>query len=788
MGVLTVGSPLSWEDSKAKLKYIREHGVLQFIKQWERYKDKDKDVLFYGDEIEYGLFKLDPEKKKAYLSLRGAEVRALLEDREMKERFGVVEAGKCTWHPEYGSWMVESTPAEPYSGFTADLRRVETNMRARRARLLAALNDDEIAPTIVVFPMLGVTDSAGPEFGVGGPAAESELIPDAVINPHPRFATLTRNIRMRRGSKVKIEVPLYQDERTKARTTEMDAMAFGMGCCCLQVTFQCRDIEESRHVYDQLAVIAPIMLALTAATPIAKGRLLDTDVRWKIIEDSVDDRTPAERGEGVRFSHDDDDDDDDDAKYLASKGRRRIKTSRYSGVTSYMCPHKQRCDLHCAARHYNDVDVEVDEPTKQTLEAAGVDPLLAMHIAHLFVRDPLVMFNGLVESVDDDTATDHFENIQSTNWNSVRWKPPPSPNPHDIGWRVELRTMEVQLTDYENAAFCVFAVLLLRVLLSFDLNVYMPMSKVHENMDKAHDRDAATKPAYFWWRSHLAYPKKHELNGDDCRDYERLERMSILEILTGKQGYYPGLVPLVLAYLQHIGCDPETERIVRSYLDLIVKRASGELVTAAKWMRKYVEDHVDYENDSIVKDNIAFDLLSACHDIGVGRLYVPELLGVEPIAPIVKENAYNVQLKHLRWEEDDGSDEDTKHTMVQRILERYAERARLLDRKQQILRSLTVRKDEIRNLESELAAIDLELEPTNVSKYHSSHSPVNNGSNNGSESNLPTGSRSASALDATFIKPVNSASDLKQLSTAPAAMPPYHARKLFGSPNRGHSH
>ena len=35
----------------------------------------------------------------------------------------------------------------------------------------------------------------------------------------------------------------------------MDAMAFGMRC--LQVTFQARDVE-SRHLYDQLAVLSPI--------------------------------------------------------------------------------------------------------------------------------------------------------------------------------------------------------------------------------------------------------------------------------------------------------------------------------------------------------------------------------------------------------------------------------------------------------------------------------------------------------------------------------------------------
>jgi len=123
--------------------------------------------------------------------------------------------------------------------------------------------------------------------------------------------------------------------------------------------------------------------------------------------------------------------------------------------------------------------VEVDEGALRKLKEEGIDDLLAAHVAHLFVRDPLVIFDGLCEEVDDQIATDHFENLQSTNWNSVRWKPPPVES--DIGWRVELRTMEVQLTDFENAAFTVFCVLVLRVLLSFDLNIYVPMSKVSDS-------------------------------------------------------------------------------------------------------------------------------------------------------------------------------------------------------------------------------------------------------------------------------------------------------------------
>jgi glutamate--cysteine ligase catalytic subunit len=47
-----------------------------------------------------------------------------------------------------------------------------------------------------------------------GPFSESAFVPDGCINPHPRFGTLVRNIRTRRGRKVAIRVPLFQDRLT----------------------------------------------------------------------------------------------------------------------------------------------------------------------------------------------------------------------------------------------------------------------------------------------------------------------------------------------------------------------------------------------------------------------------------------------------------------------------------------------------------------------------------------------------------------------------------------------
>lgn len=41
-------------------------------------------------------------------------------------------------------------------------------------------------------------------------------------------------------------------------------MGFGMGLCCLQMTFQAVNMQEARWLYDQLTPITPVMVALSA--------------------------------------------------------------------------------------------------------------------------------------------------------------------------------------------------------------------------------------------------------------------------------------------------------------------------------------------------------------------------------------------------------------------------------------------------------------------------------------------------------------------------------------------
>lgn len=51
MGLLTVGEPKSWANAAEHRKYVRDHGVIQFLNTYERVKDITNDELLWGDEV-----------------------------------------------------------------------------------------------------------------------------------------------------------------------------------------------------------------------------------------------------------------------------------------------------------------------------------------------------------------------------------------------------------------------------------------------------------------------------------------------------------------------------------------------------------------------------------------------------------------------------------------------------------------------------------------------------------------------------------------------------------------
>uniref|UniRef100_A0A8C7NC95 Glutamate--cysteine ligase n=1 Tax=Oncorhynchus kisutch TaxID=8019 RepID=A0A8C7NC95_ONCKI len=568
MGLLSKGSPLNWEETKKYADHVRKHGIVQFLNIYNKVKERQKDVLLWGDEVEYMLIEMDEKNGKVRLVLNGGEVLETLQDKGEKTN----PNHPTLWRPEYGSYMIEGTPGQPYGGTMSEFNTVEDNMGKRRREASSVLNKNETLATITSFPRLGCPGFTQPEYKptpVEKGVSKSLFFPDEAINQHPRFSTLTRNIRHRRGEKVVINV-----------------------------TFQACSIEEARYLYDQLATFCPIMMALSAASPFYRGYVSDIDCRWGVISASVDDRTGEERGlEPLKTN------------------KFRILKSRYDSIDSYLSS--------CGDR-YNDIDLTIDEEINKQLLDAGIDKLLAQHIAHLFIRDPLSLFEEKIY-LDDENESDHFENLQSTNWQTMRFKPPP-PN-SDIGWRVEFRPMEVQLTDFENSAFVVFIVLLTRVILSYKLDFLIPLSKVDENMKAAQKRNAVQEGMFYFRKDIykgdvLAKCLNRLIEGDI-----EYTLMSIDTIINGKEGIFQGLIPILNCYLENMEVDVDTRCTILNYLKLIKRRASGELMTMAKWMREFVDKHPQYKQDSVITDRINYDLLRKCDSITKGEERCPELIG-----------------------------------------------------------------------------------------------------------------------------------------------------------------
>ncbi|KAF2838395.1 GCS-domain-containing protein [Patellaria atrata CBS 101060] len=646
MGLLALGTPLDWSEAKKAAPQVREWGIEQLLATWRRARGKERDALLWGDEIEYLVVCYDDAARKVKLSLRQADILAALagDEKLLREGGGVedvhrgpIQEGDTApvFHPEFGRFMLEATPGKPWGIGFKDLLDVEPNMKRRRIIAKEHMARTEYPITLTTFPRLGRNDCTTPSYPVSGEKLRSQFLPDEIANPHIRFPTLAANIRARRGRKVEINVPVFRDENTtwpfkdptvnynlhkwpedddvrngaaKNNHIYMDAMAFGMGSCCLQITFQAKNIEEGRKMYDQLSPLGPILLALTAATPIYKGFLADTDVRWNQISRAVDDRTAEELGE----------------KPLKND-RWRIPKSRYASNSTYISNDQN------LRREYMDPSLVVDEKLKQRLLDGGMDELLATHFAHLFIRDPIVVFAEDLKVLDLDKV-DHFENLQSTNWQHMRFKPPPPGI--DIGWRVEFRPMEIQITDFENAAFSIFIVLITRAILSFDLNFYIPIVRVSENMETAHVRDAVNTQKFYFRknpfssRSGTTSAEGHSGTSTPAADSrpasplgaveDEYDLMTVDEIINGQQSGsdgFPGLIPLVENYLNSMNVDVETRCGLAIYLDLIRRRANGSLWTAAKWIRHFVSSHPDYKKDSAVSDEIQYDLVKAAEEV-----------------------------------------------------------------------------------------------------------------------------------------------------------------------------
>lgn len=631
MGLLSSGEPMSWEEMKNWQEHVRKYGVKQFIKLYNIDKHEKGRALKWGDEVEYIIVKLDREQRKARVSLRADELLAQLTEPEERWKVEMAEHGKSNiqldslWRPEFAAYMVEGTPGVPYMGSLQYFNTVEHNMKLRRQELESLLEKDEICVSISSFPRLGCSDFTAP---AASPDNTMSLFwpKQAVFQGHPRFSRLASNIKQRRGEKVAINIPIFKDTNTPDPFVEdfgisdvedksatgrggglatdaalpdhvyMDHMGFGMGLCCLQLTFQADNIEEARCLYDQLAPLCPIMLALTAASPGHRGYLVDRDCRWDIIASAVDDRTREERGlEPLK-----------NEKFVIPK-------SRYDSIDSYL----SKCSE--TWQKYNDINVIKDDDIYQELIDGGVDHLMAQHVAHLFIRDSVSLFRDKIHEDGnyDESDYDHFENIQSTNWQTMRFKPPPAGD--SIGWRVEFRPCELQISDFENAAVVCFVVLLTRAILSYKWNLLMPISLVDENMKRAQKRDSVLTQR-FYWRKDIASVCESQVEPD-------IGELTIDEILNGiPDTDYQGLLELVRKYLrEQDDVEADTMCTLSNYWRLLSQRASGKLNTNARWIREFIRAHPDYKGDSKIPESTVYDLMVLVDKIQKEEVKEPRL-------------------------------------------------------------------------------------------------------------------------------------------------------------------
>ncbi|QEU62538.1 Gsh1 [Kluyveromyces lactis] len=637
MGLLSSGTPMSWLDSRKYNEHVRVNGIEQLLNSFKSAESRDGDELYWGDEVEYMICEFDEANENVVLSVKHDEVLVQLNTEYQAE----CDELNVHFHPEYGRFMLEATPAKPYKDFEG--AEVERNMQMRRAvaeQKLKKFNDVNLVTplSLAVFPRMGrdnFTNLKNP-WDHKNSASRSLFLPDEIINRHARFPTLTANIRTRRGEKVCINVPMYKDVRTpetdpsiherdwfvpedleSAKASKpgyiyMDSMGFGMGCSCLQLTFQAPNINKARYLYDTLLNFAPIFLAATAASPVFKGFLADQDVRWNVIVGAVDDRTPYERsvepllpkynnGYGGIATED----------YTSTA---RINKSRYSVVDLYLGGNE------FYDSKFNDTEVPINEKVFKRLvdnEKFKLDKDLARHFAHLFIRDPLVIFEERIDQ-DNETETDHFENIQSTNWQSVRFKvPSQSATPNNKGapgWRVEFRPMEVQLTDFENAAYSNLIYLLIESILTFDdkINAYMYMSEIWKNMETAHHRDATLKEKFYWKSDFSDLQGKTELLSIDeifHNHHNGIFAIFINPILARK-----GLIVKSWTELKDNTGNAELVRLYH-YLKLISDRASGKLPSFANFIRTYILNHPEYDQTSSVSQRINYDVLHLSYRI-----------------------------------------------------------------------------------------------------------------------------------------------------------------------------
>lgn len=118
---------------------------------------------------------------------------------------------------------------------------------------------------------------------------------------------------------------------------------------------------------------------------------------------------------------------------------------------------------------------------------AGLHDRLSRNFCNLLVRNPHIVYPSHID-FSDNSHKKLFEIFNSTNWNSIRFKPP-SAEDNDKCFKFEVRPSDIQLTAFENSSVLGFILALYYSVFQFDVNFLMPITKVDENFENAYLED-----------------------------------------------------------------------------------------------------------------------------------------------------------------------------------------------------------------------------------------------------------------------------------------------------------
>ena len=130
-----------------------------------------------------------------------------------------------------------------------------------------------------------------------------------------------------KGESIKCAIPIEQDTKTTERMLKFDGASHGYNGLAFQITFSSRCLNQTRRIYDQLNVLSPLLLSMSASTCIYGRRLLDLCTRYEVAAQGTDDRSFLDK---------------------------KFMTQRYSNITHYVS------NEVINKNHYNDSPTRIN--------------------------------------------------------------------------------------------------------------------------------------------------------------------------------------------------------------------------------------------------------------------------------------------------------------------------------------------------------------------------------------------------------------------------------------------